>query len=53
MVGFSLFTEVMLMGWCAVRDAEAVRKILLKEDGKWSVLGQSFGGFCALHYISE
>ncbi|RPA82990.1 alpha/beta-hydrolase [Ascobolus immersus RN42] len=35
-----------------VRDAEAIRKILLGEDGKWSVLGQSFGGFCAVHYLS-
>lgn len=37
-----------------VRDAEAIRKMLLKDypDKKWSVLGQSFGGFCSLHYLS-
>lgn len=36
-----------------VRDAELVRKALLAEDGKWSVLGQSFGGFCVLTYMSQ
>lgn len=35
-----------------VRDAEAVRKQLLGEDTRWSVLGQSFGGFCAFTYLS-
>ena len=34
-----------------VRDAEQIRDNLIK-DGKWSVLGQSFGGFCATHYLS-
>ena len=38
-----------------VRDAEAVRKALTKEypesKKKWSVLGQSFGGFCAVTYL--
>ena len=34
-----------------VRDAEYVRKALIKNE-KWSVLGQSFGGFCATHYLS-
>ncbi len=33
-----------------VRDAEAFREHL--GAGRWSVLGQSFGGFCALHYLS-
>lgn len=33
-----------------VRDAEAFREHL--GAGTWSVLGQSFGGFCALHYLS-
>ena len=33
-----------------VRDAEAFRELLGVE--RWSVLGQSFGGFCALHYLS-
>ncbi len=34
-----------------VRDAEAIRVQLGVE--RWSVLGQSFGGFCALHYLSS
>ncbi|MFD1733658.1 alpha/beta fold hydrolase [Deinococcus malanensis] len=33
-----------------VRDAEAVRKALGVE--RWSVLGQSFGGFCVTTYLS-
>ncbi len=33
-----------------VRDAEVVRERLGVD--RWSVLGQSFGGFCALHYLS-
>jgi pimeloyl-ACP methyl ester carboxylesterase len=33
-----------------VRDAEWIRRELGVE--RWSVLGQSFGGFCALHYLS-
>ncbi|MFJ6216294.1 alpha/beta fold hydrolase [Streptomyces sp. NPDC092296] len=35
-----------------VRDAEAVRRQLLGKDGRWSLLGQSFGGFCTLSYLS-
>lgn len=40
-----------------VRDCEAIRKILLAdktkpEDQKWSVIGQSFGGFCSVAYLS-
>lgn len=35
-----------------VRDCEAVRRRLLGEDTVWSVLGQSFGGFCAVTYLS-
>jgi pimeloyl-ACP methyl ester carboxylesterase len=35
-----------------VRDAEFIRCELLGEDGRWSVLGQSFGGFCVTHYLS-
>jgi len=35
-----------------VRDAEAIRRQLLGEDGRWGVLGQSYGGFCAVHYLS-
>ena len=34
-----------------VRDAEAFREHLGVR--RWSVLGQSFGGFCALHYLSS
>ena len=33
-----------------VRDAEFIRNELNVE--RWSVLGQSFGGFCVLHYMS-
>lgn len=33
-----------------VRDAERLREHL--GIGKWALLGQSFGGFCALHYLS-
>ncbi len=33
-----------------VRDAEAIREQLGVE--KWALLGQSFGGFCSLHYLS-
>ena len=33
-----------------VRDAELVRKALDVE--RWSVMGQSFGGFCVLAYLS-
>ena len=35
-----------------VRDAEWIRRKLLGADAKWSVLGQSFGGFCVTHYLS-
>eukprot|EP00011_Vannellida_sp_DIVA3-517-6-12_P005367 CAMPEP_0114615332 /NCGR_PEP_ID=MMETSP0168-20121206/6111_1 /TAXON_ID=95228 ORGANISM="Vannella sp., Strain DIVA3 517/6/12" /NCGR_SAMPLE_ID=MMETSP0168 /ASSEMBLY_ACC=CAM_ASM_000044 /LENGTH=446 /DNA_ID=CAMNT_0001826401 /DNA_START=76 /DNA_END=1413 /DNA_ORIENTATION=+ len=35
-----------------VRDAELIRKELLGENGKWAVLGQSFGGFVLTHYLS-
>jgi len=33
-----------------VRDLEAIRAELGVE--RWTVLGQSFGGFCAVHYLS-
>ncbi|MGO9582448.1 MAG: alpha/beta fold hydrolase [Acidimicrobiales bacterium] len=33
-----------------VKDAELIRNDLGVE--RWSVLGQSFGGFCVLHYMS-
>ncbi|WP_320784289.1 alpha/beta fold hydrolase [Streptomyces sp. CRN 30] len=35
-----------------VRDAEQLRRAL-QGDRPWSVLGQSFGGFCALTYLSH
>ncbi|MDG1983471.1 MAG: alpha/beta fold hydrolase [Planctomycetota bacterium] len=34
-----------------VRDCEAIRTELGIE--RWTVLGQSFGGFCAVHYLSS
>lgn len=41
----------------SVKDCEIIRGILLghkpdPEDQKWSLLGQSFGGFCSLTYLS-
>ncbi|RDW78121.1 proline iminopeptidase [Coleophoma crateriformis] len=40
-----------------VQDAEAIRKTLTHdyppELKKWSIFGQSFGGFCALTYLSK
>jgi hypothetical protein len=38
-----------------VRDAELVRASLVPKnnhDGRWSLLGQSFGGFCCVTYLS-
>lgn len=35
-----------------VRDAERIRVELLGEEGQWSVLGQSYGGFCVVRYLS-
>lgn len=39
-----------------VRDCEAVRQALTEgypeEKKKWSVMGQSFGGFCSVTYLS-
>ncbi|KAK9448328.1 Alpha/Beta hydrolase protein [Limtongia smithiae] len=37
-----------------VRDCEEIRKILVKDaqDKRWSLLGQSFGGFCSITYLS-
>jgi len=34
-----------------VRDAEGIRKALIG-DGKWVGMGQSYGGFCLLTYLS-
>ncbi len=35
-----------------VQDAELIRKQLAGENTRWSLLGQSYGGFCAVHYLS-
>lgn len=35
-----------------VRDCEAIRTTLLGAEEKWTVLGQSFGGFCLCTYLS-
>lgn len=35
-----------------VRDAEMIRKVLCGEQGKWTIMGQSFGGFCCFTYLS-
>ncbi|XP_057780404.1 uncharacterized protein LOC130998972 [Salvia miltiorrhiza] len=35
-----------------VRDAEFVRKRLVPDSRPWTVLGQSYGGFCAVTYLS-
>ena len=35
-----------------VRDVELIRRQLVGEEVQWSVLGQSYGGFCAVHYLS-
>jgi pimeloyl-ACP methyl ester carboxylesterase len=35
-----------------VQDAEHIRRQLVSEKGRWSALGQSYGGFCLAHYLS-
>ncbi|KAJ7544686.1 hypothetical protein O6H91_09G089400 [Diphasiastrum complanatum] len=35
-----------------VRDAELIRSFLVPNGEPWSVLGQSYGGFCAITYLS-
>ncbi|KAH0731299.1 proline iminopeptidase isoform X1 [Solanum tuberosum] len=35
-----------------VHDAEFIRKRLVPDAGPWTILGQSFGGFCAVTYLS-
>ncbi len=35
-----------------VRDAEFIRQQLIGDE-KWSIIGQSFGGFCVLRYLSS
>jgi len=40
-----------------VKDCEAIRKALTadfpEEKKKWSIMGQSFGGFCCVNYLSR
>ncbi|WOL00787.1 hypothetical protein Cni_G09500 [Canna indica] len=35
-----------------VKDAEFIRTCLVPDSGTWTVLGQSYGGFCAVTYLS-
>ncbi len=35
-----------------IKDAEFIRKQLI-DNQKWSILGQSFGGFCVLKYLND
>ncbi|KAL4586107.1 hypothetical protein LXL04_010738 [Taraxacum kok-saghyz] len=35
-----------------VNDAEFIRKHLVPDAGPWKLLGQSFGGFCGVTYLS-
>ena len=35
-----------------VKDAESIRRELVGDGESWSVLGQSYGGFCAVTYLS-
>jgi pimeloyl-ACP methyl ester carboxylesterase len=36
-----------------VRDAELIRRQLAGDETPWSILGQSYGGFCAVNYLSS
>jgi pimeloyl-ACP methyl ester carboxylesterase len=36
-----------------VADAEDLRRALLGDDGRWTLLGQSYGGFVAFTYLSK
>lgn len=35
-----------------IKDVETIRQALAGSNAKWSVMGQSYGGFCILHYLS-
>lgn len=37
---------------CVTVPCPQIRKVLMPDGGKWSLLGQSFGGFCACTYLS-
>lgn len=52
-----LFIRSTLSRVCTVKDCETIREALLgdgntSEDLKWTLMGQSFGGFCAITYLS-
>ena len=56
-VGLFHFFAASAIGTASVRDCEAIRQALIghKDDPdqrKWTILGQSFGGFCAFTYLS-
>jgi pimeloyl-ACP methyl ester carboxylesterase len=36
-----------------VRDAEHIRRELGGDDARWTLLGQSYGGFCSVQYLSS
>jgi pimeloyl-ACP methyl ester carboxylesterase len=36
-----------------VADAEWIRRELAGEDHRWTLLGQSYGGFCSITYLSQ
>ena len=50
-IGIQMLSAKILM---EVRDCETIRSALLahRDDKRWSILGQSFGGFCAITYLS-
>ena len=35
-----------------VQDAELIRREMIDPEQRWTVLGQSYGGFCVVHYLS-
>ncbi len=35
-----------------IKDAELIREELVGKGSKWAVSGQSYGGFCIMHYLS-
>lgn len=52
--------SISISGWSnisQVRDCEAIRKTLTADfpeaNKKWTLLGQSFGGFCCVNYLSK
>ena len=53
----ALVLREMLLTPGTVKDCEAIRKTLTTDfpEGKkkWSAMGQSFGGFCCVTYLSQ